>query len=62
MYKYLTLIRYKNLIFIAFVQLIIRQTVLMPVMQKYGFEIAAIDIATWLLILSTMLIAAGGYV
>ena len=62
MYKYLTLIRYKNLIFIAFVQLIIRQTVLMPVLQKYGFEIAPIDLATWLLILSTMLIAAGGYV
>ncbi|MDD2996383.1 MAG: geranylgeranylglycerol-phosphate geranylgeranyltransferase [Paludibacter sp.] len=62
MYKYLSLIRYYNLIFVVFVQIMIRQTVLIPVLQKYGFEIAPFDLATWLLILATVLIAAGGYV
>ena len=62
MYKYLALTRYYNLIFIVFIQLTIRQTVLMPILQKYGFDIAPVDFATWLLILATVLIAAGGYV
>ncbi|MBN2767027.1 MAG: geranylgeranylglycerol-phosphate geranylgeranyltransferase [Paludibacteraceae bacterium] len=62
MYKYLSLIRYYNLIFIVFVQLVVRQTVLVPVLQKYGFEIVPLDAATFLLIAATVLIAAGGYV
>ncbi|NCC74691.1 MAG: prenyltransferase, partial [Sphingobacteriia bacterium] len=61
MYKYLSLIRYYNLIFIVFVQLVVRQTVLVPVLQKYGFEIVPLDAATFLLIAATVLIAAGGY-
>jgi 4-hydroxybenzoate polyprenyltransferase len=39
-----------------------RQVVLMPILQKYGFEISAIDLNFVLMALATVLMAAGGYV
>lgn len=60
--NYLKLIRYKNLIFIAFIQIIMRQVVLMPILQKYGFDFNTINIYLLLLIFATVCIAGGGYV
>lgn len=59
---FLKLIRIKNLVFIVFIQIIMRQVVLMPILQKYGFEISAIDLNFVLMALATVLMAAGGYV
>jgi len=62
--KILQLIRYKNLIFIAFIQYLMHETIFLPIIQKpeYGFAETLSGHILWLLILSTVLIAAGGYV
>lgn len=60
--NYLRLIRYKNLVFIVFIQVIMRETVLMPILQKYGFSIPDYSLSAILLNLATLLMAAGGYV
>ena len=57
----LKLIRFRNLIFIAYIQFVIRQVVLLPVMQVYGFEYNQGVNLFWLLVTGTILIAAGGY-
>lgn len=60
--NFLKLIRVQNLLFIAFIQLMMRQVVLLPILQKYGFEIARDHTFLILLIIATVFIAAGGYV
>ncbi len=60
--KYLQLIRYKNLIFIALIQLLMQQLIIVPILQKYGFNTNDLPPLLYLLVLSTVLIAAGGYV
>jgi len=62
MYSYLKLIRYQNLIFIAFIQFVMRQVVLVPILQTFGFEATMDTSMLYLLITATVLIAAGGYV
>ena len=62
MIDYLRLIRIQNLIFIAFVQYLMRQVVLVPILQTYGFDITFDNSMLSLLIATTVLIAAGGYV
>ena len=60
---YLRLVRLPNLIFLAFIQLIISQVVLMPILQSFGFGVAENSlIYIILLITASILIAAGGYV
>ena len=59
---YLKLIRYKNLIFIAFAQFVMRQVVLVPILQTFGFDATMDTTMLFLLITATVLIAAGGYV
>jgi len=61
MANFLKLIRFRNLIFIAYIQFVIRQVVLLPVMQVYGFEYSQGVSLFWLLVAGTVLIAAGGY-
>ncbi len=61
MFYYLKLIRYQNLLFIVLIQFIMRQIVLLPILQKYGFETTYASGMLGLLILSTVMIAAGGY-
>jgi len=56
------LIRIKNLIFIAFIQFVMRQIVLVPILQVYGFDASSDTNMLYLLIVGTILIAAGGYV
>ncbi len=60
--NYLKLVRFKNLIFIVFIQLVMQQLVIMPVMQKYGFDYSSVNFQFILLITATVFIAAGGYV
>lgn len=62
MTAFFKLIRVRNLIFLAFIQLIMRQVILMPILQTYGFEISQNNISIVLLIVATIFIAAGGYV
>ena len=62
MTAFFKLIRIQNLIFLAFIQFIMRQVILMPILQKYGFEISQNNTPIILLILATVFIAAGGYV
>lgn len=62
MTAFLKLIRIQNLVFLAFIQFMMRQVILMPILQKYGFEISQNNTPIILLILATVFIAAGGYV
>jgi len=62
MIAYLRLIRFQNLIFIAFIQVIMRQVVLVPILQTFGFDVNIENDMLSLLIAATALIAAGGYV
>ena len=60
--KYLQLIRYKNLLFIALIQILMQQLIFLPILQKYGFDSLEFSSLLYLLVISTILIAAGGYV
>lgn len=62
MADFLKLIRIKNLIFIAFIQFVMRQIILVPILQVYGFDAASDTNMLYLLMAGTVLIAAGGYV
>jgi len=59
---YFKLIRFWNLIFIAFIQYVMRQIVIIPILQIYGFDVASETNMLFLLIAATVFIAAGGYV
>ncbi len=61
MITYLKLIRFQNLLFISFIQLVIQNAVILPILQTFGFETAMSTDMLSLLVLSTTLIAAGGY-
>jgi 4-hydroxybenzoate polyprenyltransferase len=62
MINYLKVIRYQNLIFIAFIQFVMRQVVLAPILQTFGFEDSFDNGILGLLIVATLFIAAGGYI
>ena len=62
MSAFLRLIRYQNLIFIAFIQFVMQQIVLVPILQTFGFDASTETSMLSLLITATVLIAAGGYV
>jgi 4-hydroxybenzoate polyprenyltransferase len=62
MISYFKLIRFWNLVFIAFIQYVMRQIVLVPILQVFGFENASDTNMIFLLIAGTVPIAAGGYV
>jgi 4-hydroxybenzoate polyprenyltransferase len=62
MTNYLKLIRFQNLVFIALVQYLMRQVVLIPILQIHGFD-ASMEIGMLsMLITASVFIAAGGYV
>lgn len=61
MMNYLNLIRYKNLIFIIALQLLMRYSVIFPLLQTYGIPSELSKSLFFLLVLGTVLIAAGGY-
>lgn len=62
MINYLKVIRYQNLIFIAFIQFVMQKIVLAPILQTYGFENSLDSKLLFLLISGSVFIAAGGYV
>ncbi|GAB1415668.1 geranylgeranylglycerol-phosphate geranylgeranyltransferase [Paludibacter sp.] len=62
MYKYLKLIRYQNLLITAFTLFTIRQLVIAPLLERYGVLVYSEQWHLWLLIISTVLLSAGGYV
>ena len=62
MLDFLKVIRYKNLLFIIFIQLVMQQVVIHPLLQSFGFENSLNNTLLLLLIASSVFIAAGGYV
>ena len=62
MYNYIQLIRLPNLVFLAVIQLIMSQVVILPILQTFGFESSGNYTNLILLITATVLTAAGGYV
>jgi 4-hydroxybenzoate polyprenyltransferase len=62
MFYFFKLIRIPNLAFIAVLQLLMRQAVLVPILRCFGFEVGNETDLIYLLIASTLFIAAGGYV
>ena len=62
MINFLKVIRYQNLIFIAFIQLIMQKAVLLPILQTFGFENSLDNNLLLLLMVGSVFIAAGGYV
>jgi len=59
---YLKLIRYKNLIIITLLQVLLRYGLIIPILSKYNITPALSDINFMLLILTTVLLAASGNV
>ena len=59
---YLKLIRYKNLLIIALLQILLRYVLIIPILLKYDIEPALSGVNFFLLVLSTVLLAASGYV
>ena len=62
MSAYLRLIRFQNLIFIAFIQIVMQEVVLVPILQTFGFAETLNVSMLGLLVTASVLIAAGGYV
>ena len=62
MIHYLKLIRLQNLLFIAIIQFLMSEVVIVPILQAFGFDTGFDATNLCLLIGSTVLIAAGGYI
>lgn len=62
MTPYLQIIRWKNLVFLALIQWLMQFAVVLPLFQTFGFEMPKSNFLFWLLLLSTVLMTAGGYV
>ncbi|WP_299127808.1 geranylgeranylglycerol-phosphate geranylgeranyltransferase [uncultured Winogradskyella sp.] len=62
MIHFLNLIRYKNLLIIALVQILIKYALLLPFYESHGVETALTPLAFFLLVFATICIAAAGYV
>ncbi|HKR06686.1 MAG TPA: geranylgeranylglycerol-phosphate geranylgeranyltransferase [Bacteroidia bacterium] len=60
--NFLKLIRLPNLVIIALTQYLIRHTIIIPILAAYNLTSTVSEINFFLLVLSTVLIAAGGYV
>ena len=58
----LKLIRMQNLIIIAFTQYLMRYAVIFPMLESKGFESQFSDLNFFLLVLTTVILAAAGYV
>ena len=59
---FLRLIRWKNILVIALTMMAMRLLIIFPVFKVYGIEVMFPDWGFYMLMLATMLIAAGGYV
>jgi len=59
---YLKLIRYKNLIIIVLLQILLRYALLIPILQSFGIEPVLSDLRFSLMVVATVLLAASGYI
>src|SRR5690348_9789169 len=62
MLSFLKLIRVQNLLIIAFTQYMVRWCLIFPILKARGFELQLSNINFFLLVLSTVMIAAAGYI
>lgn len=62
MIAFLKLIRFQNLFIIAFTQYMVRYCLLSPILKARGFELQLSNLQFFLLSLSTVMIAAAGYI
>jgi len=62
MIHFLNLIRWKNLLIIALMQYLVKYALLLPFRDSHGVITSLNDFNFFLLVLATLLIAAGGYV
>ena len=62
MIHFLNLIRWKNLLMIALMQYLIKYALLLPFKESHGVLTSLSDFNFFLLVLATLLIAAGGYI
>lgn len=62
LFNYLKIIRFPNLVFLAFTQLVIQRVVINPILQVYGFDSYSPSVNLLLLVLATLFVTAGGYV
>lgn len=62
MIHFLNLIRWKNLIMIALVQILVKYALLLPFYESHGVITTLSPLAFFLLVFATICIAAGGYV
>ncbi len=62
MFSFLKLIRIQNLLIIAFTQCMVRWCLIYPILKIRGYELQLSDFNFFLLVISTMMIAAAGYV
>ncbi len=62
MSAYLRLIRYKNLLIVAATQYLMRFAIMQPMLAINGFELQLGEVQFFMLVLSTVLITAAGYV
>jgi 4-hydroxybenzoate polyprenyltransferase len=62
MFAFLKLIRLQNLLIIAFTQYMVRWCLIYPILKARGFELQLSDIYFFLMVLSTVMIAAAGYI
>lgn len=59
---YLRLIRYKNLIIIALLQVLLRYALLLPILASFDIQPVLTDLRFALMVMATVLLAASGYV
>lgn len=62
MIHFLNLIRWKNLLMIALVQILVKYALLLPFYESHGVITTLSPLAFFLLVIATVCIAAGGYV
>lgn len=62
MRDFLQLVRYKNLLIIGFMQWMMHACIIYPVLVPFKVAPVTPDLAFWVLVCSSVLIAAGGYV
>jgi 4-hydroxybenzoate polyprenyltransferase len=62
MRPFFQLIRWKNLVMIAMIQFLVKYALLRPFYNSHGVVTALSDLAFYLLVLSTLCIAAAGYI
>ncbi len=62
MKPFLSLIRWPNLLMIAYMQYVMRYAVIQPIIKLYGFELQMSGFTFFCLVLSTICTAAAGYV